>query len=59
MEKNARFEVVYAQGLVNRIEIMVDKETGVNYLFRLDGYGGGITPLYDKDGKIVVTNVNE
>ena len=54
---NDRFEKIYAQGVVNVIEIWVDRETGVNYLFHASGYAGGLTPLLDKDGKPVVTPV--
>lgn len=57
--KEKRFEVIYKQGTVSRIEIWVDKETGVNYLFREDGYAGGLTVLLDKDGKPVVTTVEK
>lgn len=53
--KNERFKKVYSQGAVSYIEIWVDTETGVNYVFREDGYAGGLTPLLDKDGKPVVT----
>ena len=35
--------------------VLVDRETGVNYLLAKDGYGAGLTPLLDKDGKPVVT----
>ena len=35
--------------------IYVDKETGVNYLFIVSGYAGGLTPLLDAEGKPVVT----
>lgn len=35
--------------------IYVDKETGVNYLFIVSGYAGGLTPLLDAAGKPVVT----
>ena len=35
--------------------IIVDKETGVNYLFVCRGYGGGLTPLLDADGKPIIT----
>lgn len=53
-----RFEVIHKElhsaGLEKRI-IYVDKETGVNYLFVQIGYGGGLTPLLDADGKPVVT----
>lgn len=38
---------------------LIDKETGVNYLFVEHGYAGGLTPLLDKDGKPVITPPNE
>ena len=37
-------------------QILVVTETGVNYLVWKSGYAGGITPLLDSDGKVVVTN---
>lgn len=58
MAKNDRFEKIYSQGAMSTIEIWVDKETGVNYLFRQSGYAGGMTPLLDRDGKPVVTAVH-
>lgn len=58
MAKNERFEKIYSQGSLTTIEIWVDKETGVNYLFRQSGYSGGLTVLLDKDGKPVVTPLN-
>lgn len=36
-------------------QILVDKETGVNYLCWKSGYGAGITPLLDSEGKVIVT----
>ena len=36
-------------------EIIIDKETGVNYLFVHRGQGGGLTPLIDAEGKPIVT----
>ena len=57
MAKNDRFEKVYSQGTLNQVEIWVDKETGVNYLFRASGYAGGLTVLLDRDGKPVVSTV--
>ena len=57
MKKNERFEKVYGQGAVNTTEIWVDKETGVNYLFHVSGYAGGLTPLLDAQGNPVVTPV--
>ena len=50
-----RFEKVYSQGVMTTMEIWIDKETGVNYVFHQSGYAGGMTPLLDKDGKVVVT----
>lgn len=57
MAKEKRFEKVYSQGALECIEILVDRETGVNYLFRQNGYAGGLTPLLDRDGKPVVTPI--
>ena len=52
-----RFEKVYSQGAMNTVEIWVDTETGVNYIFHASGSAGGLTVLVDKDGKPVVTPV--
>lgn len=55
MAKKNRFEKVYTQGAMDIVEIWIDTETGVNYMYRQSGYSGGLTPLLDKDGKPVVT----
>ena len=55
--KNDRFEKVYSQGTMNVMEIWVDRETGVNYVFHASGYAGVMTPLLDRDGKPVVSPV--
>lgn len=52
-----RFEKVYSQGTLNAMEIWVDKETGVNYLFHHNGNAAGFTHLLDREGKPVVTPV--
>ncbi|MBO5477582.1 MAG: xylan 1,4-beta-xylosidase [Clostridia bacterium] len=57
-EKN-RFEVKKATGLTFG-KIIVDTETGVNYLYYFSGIrgelmGGGLTPLLNADGSVVVT----
>ena len=57
--KNDRFEIKYSQGVVEVTQILVDKKTGVNYLFRRDGYAGGLTVLLDENGKPVVTKLYE
>ena len=58
MAKDKRFRKIYSQAL-GSIEIWVDKETGVNYLYRVSGYAGGLTVLLDKDGRPVVTPIEE
>ncbi len=58
-KKDERFEKIYTQGKLEGNEIWVDKETGVNYLYHFSGYSGGLTPLLDKDGKPVVTKIEE
>lgn len=50
-----RFEKVYSQGVVDVVEIWVDKENGVNYVFRASGYAGGMSVLLDSEGKPVIT----
>ena len=57
--ENERFERVYTQGFGCATEIWVDKETGVNYLFHSGGYAGGLTVLLDKDGKPIVTPIED
>ena len=54
-EKKQRFEKIYSQGTLDRIEILVDTETGVNYIYRQAGYSGGLTVLLDAAGRPVVT----
>ena len=50
-----RFKKIYQQGTIDVIEIWVDAETGVQYVFYRNGNAAGFTPLLDKDGKPVVT----
>ncbi len=52
-----RFEKVYTQGTLSTLEIWVDRETGVNYLYLSSGYGAGLTPLLDREGKPVVSPI--
>ena len=58
MGKDNRFIKVYKQDM-GSTEIWVDKETGGNYLYHQSGYSGGLTVLLDKDGKPIVTHVEE
>ena len=57
MSKNDRFIKTYSQGSLSITEIWVDRFTGVNYIYHQSGYSGGLTPLLDKDGKIVTTPI--
>lgn len=52
-----RFEKVYAQGAIDVMEVWIDKQTGVNYLFLQSGYAGGLTPLLDREGKTIISTV--
>ena len=59
MSKNEnRFEVVYRDGSQMKDEgvrqILVDTQTGVHYLLWKSGYAGGVTPLLDAEGKVIV-----
>ena len=59
MADDKRFIKTYTQGgfADNLMQIWVDKQTGVNYLFHTSGYAGGLTPLLKPDGTPVVTPV--
>lgn len=46
-----RFKKIYQQGTIDVVEIWVDTQTGVNYVFHRNGNAAGFTPLLDKDGK--------
>ena len=53
-KKDERFVKIHSEAMGGRM-ILVDKVTGVNYLFVSSGYGGGLTPLLDREGKPIVT----
>lgn len=46
-----RFVRAFSQGALHGIEIWVDRQTGVQYLFRQSGNAGGIAVLVDAEGK--------
>ena len=56
-----RFVEVYSQGVTNVRKIIVDAQTGVNYLLMSSNMtgGSGITVLVDADGKPLVTQLDE
>ena len=55
-KKEKRFIKTYSQDL-GGMQIYVDKQTGVNYLYVSGGYGGGLTPLLNRDGTPIITSV--
>ncbi len=58
MVAKERFEIVYKDGSERQggaRQILLDTKTGVNYLVWSSGYAGGITPLLDSEGKVVIT----
>ena len=55
-KKEERFVKVYSENFGNEM-ILVDRVTGVNYLFVQSGYAGGLTPLLKADGTPVVTPI--
>ncbi len=54
MDKN-RFKKIYSQGTMCVSEIWVDTVTGVQYLYHRDGNTGGLTPLLDENGKVIIS----
>ena len=58
-KKDKRFVITYSQGTMDVFQVLVDRETGVNYLWHASGYGGGLTPLLDREGKPIITTVFE
>lgn len=55
-----RFVEVYSQGLTNVEKIIVDTQTGVNYVLAASTLtsGCGMSVLVDADGKPIVTPVD-
>lgn len=54
-KKEARFVEKHVGSFFNDTRILVDRKTGVNYLWHCEGYAGGLTPLLNRDGTPVVS----
>ena len=58
MNFDERFEVIYKESSSilsgGQKLILLDRETGVQYLFVQSGHAGGLTPLLGADGKPLV-----
>lgn len=58
--EDKRFIKIFKEGsLTESIQILLDTETGVNYIHLSAGYGISLTPLLDSDRKIVVSSQRE
>ena len=60
-KKNRRFVIKEVESgfIAVSTYVLVDKQTGVNYLYASGGYGGGLTVLLDAAGNPIVTPVIE
>jgi len=58
MNKEKRFAVIHKErhGIIGNVVILIDKQTGIQYLFVREGYAGGLTPLLNKDGEAESTS---
>ena len=56
-KKEDRFICVHSESsfTLGVLRVLVDRETGVNYLWCREGGGGGLTPLLGSDGRPVIT----
>ncbi|GFP78424.1 DUF6440 family protein [Clostridium fungisolvens] len=57
-EKEKRFNII-SDEMINFMSITVvqDSKTGVNYMITQGTEGLSVTPVLDKDGKILITEV--
>lgn len=59
-KKEKRFKVIHEESSnMVGFKVLQDTKTGVNYLYAAQGYSGGLTVLVDRDGKPIVTTVND
>lgn len=63
MKNDERFKVVHEEGSsiqnAGKRLIIVDKLTGVNYLWVNSGCAGGLTLLLDKNGEPIVSDIDD
>ena len=58
-EKQPFSRTTYDMQSTTYVSVIVDQETGVNYVFYKSGYGGGLSPRYNADGTLYITEVKE
>lgn len=61
-KKRDRFIITHEQKLektmgLGALQVIVDTQTGVNYINTVGSGYSGITPLLDENGKVVVTPI--
>ncbi len=63
LKNDERFKVAHEEGSsiqnAGKRLIIVDKLTGVNYLWVNSGCAGGLTLLIDKDGKPIISDIDD
>lgn len=61
-KREKRFQILLnespAGGIGTATTILLDTQTGVQYLQVVSGYGGGLTPLLDREGKVVIWDLD-
>lgn len=58
-EEKRFIKILKESSVTQTIEIILDTETGVNYMYVTGGSGKTITPLLDSEGKVIVSNQRE
>lgn len=59
-EEEKRFiKILKESSVTQTIEIILDTETGVNYMYVSGGSGKTITPLLGPDGNVIISSQRE
>ena len=58
-EEKRFIKILKESSVTQTIEIILDTETGVNYMYVSAGSGRTITPLLDEEGKVVISSKRE
>ena len=58
-EKQPFSRTTYDMTGTTYVSVIVDNETGVNYVFYKSGYSGVLSPRYNADGTLYITEAQE
>lgn len=58
-EKQPFSRTTYDMTGTTYVSVIVDHETGVNYVFYKSGYSGVLSPRYNADGTLYITEAQE